>query len=128
MPRAQLTAKHPRKAMYRARAHSNPFNDPIYDVPPHPDDMDWWGGARKGGARGWQAYGGLCQPLHSRAAACLAGAKLQPQPLPPPPRSEHFPERVQSGRGASTSGGSDPGGALVRFADIGCGFGGLLIK
>jgi hypothetical protein len=38
---AQVTAKHPRKSMYRARAHSNPFNDPIYDVPPHPDDMDW---------------------------------------------------------------------------------------
>lgn len=87
----RLTAKHPRKAMYRARAHSNPFNDPIYDVPPHPDDMDW---------------------------------------------SEHFPERVRKGAEASTSGGAgDEGGPaagssdqLVRFADIGCGFGGLLIN
>ena len=37
----QTTAKHPRKAMYRARAHSNPFNDPIYDVPACPSEMDW---------------------------------------------------------------------------------------
>ncbi|KAI8463324.1 MAG: putative methyltransferase-domain-containing protein [Monoraphidium minutum] len=81
----QATAKHPRKSMYRARAHSNPFNDPIYDVPPHPDDMDW---------------------------------------------SEHFPERVKKGAEASTSGSGGGGGGdqVVRFADIGCGFGGLLIK
>jgi hypothetical protein len=38
--------------MYRARAHSNPFNDPIYDVPAHPDDMDWWGGVGWGGGGG----------------------------------------------------------------------------
>lgn len=48
---AQATAKHPRKAMYRARAHSNPFNDPIYDVPPHPDDMDWCAAAAAAAAR-----------------------------------------------------------------------------
>ncbi|GBF95069.1 tRNA (guanine-N(7)-)-methyltransferase [Raphidocelis subcapitata] len=77
----RATAKHPRKSMYRARAHSNPFNDPIYDVPPHPDDMDW---------------------------------------------AKHFPERVQRGGEASTSGADSA--PLVRFADIGCGFGGLLIK
>jgi hypothetical protein len=57
-------------------------------------------------------------------------------PPRPPPRSEHFPERVRKGAEASTSGGAgDEGGPaagssdqLVRFADIGCGFGGLLIK
>jgi hypothetical protein len=45
----------------------------------------------------------------------------------PPQRSEHFPERVKKGAEASTSGGGS-GDQLVRFADIGCGFGGLLIK
>jgi hypothetical protein len=38
----QATAKHPRKAMYRARAHSNPFNDnTTFDVPVHPEQVDW---------------------------------------------------------------------------------------
>jgi hypothetical protein len=32
----------PRKAFYRARAHSNPFNDGIHlDIPPNPDAYDW---------------------------------------------------------------------------------------
>jgi hypothetical protein len=33
--------KHPRKRFYRARAHSNPLNDAIFDVPAHPDDYEW---------------------------------------------------------------------------------------
>lgn len=32
----------PRKALYRARAHSNPLNDTYFDAPAHPDDLDWW--------------------------------------------------------------------------------------
>jgi hypothetical protein len=32
----------PRKAFYRARAHSNPFNDGVHlDIPPNPDAYDW---------------------------------------------------------------------------------------
>ncbi len=34
-------AKHPRKSFYRARAHSNPFNDNAFDAPVRPDDVDW---------------------------------------------------------------------------------------
>jgi hypothetical protein len=38
----QGTVNRPRKAFYRARAHSNPFNDSTQlDVPPHPDAYDW---------------------------------------------------------------------------------------
>ena len=33
--------KHPRKRLYRARAHSNPLNDAKFDVPAHPDQYDW---------------------------------------------------------------------------------------
>ena len=38
---AQEMKKHPRKRMYRARAHSNPLNDASFDVPAHPDEYDW---------------------------------------------------------------------------------------
>ena len=32
----------PRKTFYRARAHSNPFNDGMHlEIPPHPDAYDW---------------------------------------------------------------------------------------
>ena len=38
---AQEMKQHPRKRMYRARAHSNPLNDANFDVPAHPDAYDW---------------------------------------------------------------------------------------
>ncbi|EIE27311.1 guanine-7-methyltransferase, partial [Coccomyxa subellipsoidea C-169] len=66
--------KHPRKRLYRARAHSNPLNDANFDVPAHPDQYDW-----------------------------------QPE------------------ENAVTASSSDESPA-VRFADVGCGFGGLLVK
>lgn len=34
-------AKLPRKKMYRARAHSNPLSDQIFEVPENPDRVDW---------------------------------------------------------------------------------------
>ncbi|WIA18882.1 hypothetical protein OEZ85_003555 [Tetradesmus obliquus] len=82
-PQSKATAKHPRKAMYRARAHSNPFNDnTTFDVPVHPEQVDW---------------------------------------------SEHYPERCSKPGEASTS-GQQQHDSLVRFADVGCGFGGLIVK
>ncbi len=39
--------KHPRKRLYRARAHSNPLNDANFDVPAHPAQYDWHGPALK---------------------------------------------------------------------------------
>jgi len=83
-------SKLPRKKMYRARAHSNPLSDQIFDIPEDPNAVDW--------------------------------ASLYPS---------FFPQADQAAPAAaseqpSTSGqGEQP---LVRFADIGCGFGGLLIR
>ena len=128
--------------MYRARAHSNPFNDPIYDVPAHPDDFDWCALARTQlvGVRGCKSVCCKCV-LVSAMERCdahdshpsTAGRRNKKQRNGKPRRSEHFPERVAArGGAASTSGnGEDASGAgapLVRFADIGCGFGGLLIR
>eukprot|EP00798_Chlamydomonas_sp_ICE-L_P007848 gene7848-1054_t len=70
--------KHPRRRMYRARAHSNPLSDSIrLEIPKGPSEMDW---------------------------------------------SKHFPKHFE---GVAPDATEKP---LVRFADIGCGFGGLLIK
>lgn len=80
-------AKHPRKRMYRARAHSNPLNDTTFEVPLTPDQVPW---------------------------------------------AAHFPSFFPRPAEASTSGASPSGAAaeqpLVRFADVGCGFGGLLVR
>jgi hypothetical protein len=45
-------------------------------------------------------------------------------------RSKHYPERCSKPGEASTSGQEQQQqhDQLVRFADIGCGFGGLLVK
>lgn len=58
--------------MYRARAHSNPLNESLFEVPASPDKVDW---------------------------------------------SSHFPDEVQGGQPLE-----------VKFADVGCGFGGLLFR
>lgn len=71
--------------MYRARAHSNPLNDSLFDVPTRPEDVDW--------SQHYPAY--FPDPSANPAASFPAAAG-------PPP--------------------------AVRFADIGCGFGGLLVK
>lgn len=42
-------------------------------------------------------------------------------------RSPHYPERCSKPGEASTS-GREQYDQLVRFADVGCGFGGLLVK
>ena len=34
--------KHPRKALYRARAHANPLSDSQWPVPARPSDYDWY--------------------------------------------------------------------------------------
>lgn len=33
--------KHPRKALYRARAHANPLSDSQWPVPACPSEYDW---------------------------------------------------------------------------------------
>ncbi|BDA48036.1 tRNA (guanine-N(7)-)-methyltransferase [Coccomyxa sp. Obi] len=85
---AEQGVKHPRKRLYRARAHSNPLNDANFDVPAHPAQYDW--------------------STHY---------------------PDHFPNGAaeQSSQSAVTAASSyEPPG--VKFADVGCGFGGLLVK
>ncbi|KAL0025379.1 hypothetical protein WJX79_002218 [Trebouxia sp. C0005] len=69
--------KHPRKALYRARAHANPLSDSQWPVPARPSDYNW---------------------------------------------SDHFQEFFQAAKGTATALND------LRFADVGCGFGGLLVR
>lgn len=39
--KAKPTAELPKKKFYRQRAHANPFSDHDLTYPPHPDLMDW---------------------------------------------------------------------------------------
>ena len=39
--KSQALATLPRKKMYRARAHSNPLSDQIFDVPLNPESVNW---------------------------------------------------------------------------------------
>lgn len=41
--KAKPTAELPKKKFYRQRAHANPFSDHDLTYPPHPDLMDWGG-------------------------------------------------------------------------------------
>jgi hypothetical protein len=60
----------PRKAFYRARAHSNPFNDTnTLEVPPHPDAYDWYG---------WQHIGVDGGSVH-RHMCCFAAESHRQQ-------------------------------------------------
>ncbi|MEW5309847.1 MAG: hypothetical protein WDW38_001698 [Sanguina aurantia] len=68
--------------MFRARAHANPLNETLFDVPIHPRDVNW---------------------------------------------AEHFPEVLGSKKADTASSSSEPA-PVVQFADVGCGFGGLLVQ
>ncbi|CAL5228892.1 g12108 [Coccomyxa viridis] len=96
-PHDKEMRQHPRKRMYRARAHSNPLNDSNFDVPAHPDDYDW--------SRHYPAF-------FSRDAPEGTGSQQQE---PEDPSETGTPSAQQQQ-------------AAVRFADVGCGFGGLLVK
>lgn len=96
----------PQKKFYRARAHSNPLSDAQFSVPISPAEVDWssyfpaFFTPASGAAPAGKGQGGDADPE--------AGA-----PEPPPRQRD----------GAATSGGPP----LVQFADVGCGFGGLMV-
>ncbi|PNW80366.1 hypothetical protein CHLRE_07g314550v5 [Chlamydomonas reinhardtii] len=90
---------HPRKRFYRARAHSNPLNDASFDVPTRPEDYDWS-----------EHYPELMAEWRERQAAAGAAAA------------------AAGGAGAEGAASGAEEAPAVRFVDIGCGFGGLLIK
>ncbi|KAK9830162.1 hypothetical protein WJX72_010063 [[Myrmecia] bisecta] len=99
---------HPRKRLYRSRAHSNPLNDSHFPVPAHPQDFDW--------ATYYPAFFGGASASHDEAApSTSAGAAT-----------------ASTSAAAPADAAAPPAGSaeqpLVRFADVGCGFGGLLIR
>ncbi|KAL2266242.1 hypothetical protein VTJ83DRAFT_5594 [Remersonia thermophila] len=93
----------PRKKFYRQRAHANPFSDHQLIYPPHPDQMDWsslfpdYVVADEEPQQPRRQ-----QPDSSAAAPASSGAELAPLQ----------PKRLSK---------------EVEIADIGCGFGGLLV-
>ncbi|CAI5483091.1 unnamed protein product [Closterium sp. Yama58-4] len=121
----------PQKRFYRARAHSNPLSDNLFPVPVCPAEVDWSAhfpaffpptaaaahppadGAAAAvsraanGAAGGAAAGGT-EEGEAPASAARDGAAQQ-----------HAMTAVPS---------SSTGQPMVRFADVGCGFGGLLVK
>lgn len=151
--------KHPRKALYRARAHANPLSDSQWPVPARPSDYDWSDHFQEF----FRAAKGTATPLtdhrttdanapsaedtqpHSRSAAPAildpplhSTDPLSSENLTPPAQGSgttHDPAtsaqedpqtlRQQQNDQAETSGQAD---LQVRFADVGCGFGGLLVR
>ncbi|KAL2197794.1 putative methyltransferase-domain-containing protein [Corynascus similis CBS 632.67] len=87
----------PRKKFYRQRAHANPFSDHQLIYPPHPDQMDW-------------------SSLYPDYVVD------EPHNQQPPPASEVPPDNNELAplRPKRIS-------KEVEVADIGCGFGGLLV-
>ncbi|CAK0784917.1 hypothetical protein CVIRNUC_008122 [Coccomyxa viridis] len=90
--------QHPRKRLYRARAHSNPLNDASFDVPAHPDEYDW--------SRHYPAF-------YARQGTDGASEHIS---VPVEAQPSNVPASVQTQQ------------PEVKFVDVGCGFGGLLVK
>lgn len=149
--------KHPRKALYRARAHANPLSDSQWPVPAHPSEYDWSDHFQEF----FHAARGTTTPLDSASPAVAtpatdsthpqtaAPAILEPEPpstaaitknVVTPPGQEGASQQPEAGAAADddpqslrqqqheqaeTSGQAD---LQIRFADVGCGFGGLLVR
>ncbi|KAK4147496.1 putative methyltransferase-domain-containing protein [Dichotomopilus funicola] len=101
----------PRKKFYRQRAHANPFSDHQLIYPPHPDQMDW----------------------SSLYPHYIVENKPQNQKDQPPP-SQPSSQTVSGESPVYSDNDSTPEPPALRriskdveVADIGCGFGGLLI-
>lgn len=150
--------KHPRKALYRARAHANPLSDSQWPVPARPSDYDWsdhfqeFIQAAKGTATAVNDRRSIdaCEPADAAqpSSSTAAAAVLEPaapansavksaDPTPPAQDADSLqalatsveddPQtlRQQQHEQGADSGQSD---LQVRFADVGCGFGGLLVR
>ncbi|KAJ2843377.1 tRNA (guanine-N(7)-)-methyltransferase (tRNA(m7G46)-methyltransferase) [Coemansia brasiliensis] len=94
--------KLPQKRYFRQRAHVNVFNDMIFEYPERPSQQDW--------SKYYPAY--FRPPTSSKETK---------RPLSPSSDSEQQPKR------GPASPGSDQQPTRVEFADIGCGYGGLLV-
>ncbi|KAL2165779.1 hypothetical protein VTG60DRAFT_3839 [Thermothelomyces hinnuleus] len=87
----------PRKKFYRQRAHANPFSDHRLIYPPHPDQMDW--------------------------------SSLYPDYVVDEPQDQQSPAAPETPSDDNDSAPLKPKRISkdVEVADIGCGFGGLLV-
>eukprot|EP00898_Chlorokybus_atmophyticus_P007061 jgi/Chlat1/7356/Chrsp59S06977 len=93
----------PKKRLYRARAHSNPLSDAQFSVPLTPAACDW--------SKHYPAF----IPKRAKVESDDGGNDGDISQATP--------------CGSDRDGdGADIGGPLVRFADVGCGFGGLLVR
>ncbi|BBN02144.1 tRNA (guanine-N7-)-methyltransferase [Marchantia polymorpha subsp. ruderalis] len=96
----------PRKRFYRARAHSNPLSDSYFPVPNNPSDCDW--------KEHFPAF------FKDNASEVESGK----------PANDEAKSEVRSSESGAVvpSFPAEKSVPKVRFADIGCGFGGLLVK
>lgn len=107
-PSLHSKSGHPRKRFYRARAHSNPLSDAHFPVPISPAHIDWS-----------EHFPAFFAPAQEE----IPGERNDDANVADEPKLA-----VDSG----SVRGSSPKELLpdpnVRFADIGCGFGGLMVK
>ncbi|KAJ2891306.1 tRNA (guanine-N(7)-)-methyltransferase (tRNA(m7G46)-methyltransferase) [Coemansia aciculifera] len=113
-PRQQSQGpKLPQKRYFRQRAHVNIFNDVPLDYPVNPDEEDW--------SKLYPTY------FRPHNAAC----DTTKRPLSPSASNEAGADETLAKRGpaasSSSSTANDKVPAQVEFADIGCGYGGLLV-
>lgn len=97
--KAKPTAELPKKKFYRQRAHANPFSDHDLTYPAHPDLMDW--------AEYFPAY-----------------------VVPTTQADDDQQQEEGEGEGEGKAGSKKEKKTLskrVTVADVGCGFGGLLV-
>eukprot|EP00249_Psilotum_nudum_P017344 c26273_g1_i1 orf=526-1449(-) len=111
----------PRKRFYRARAHSNPLSDSHFPVPVSPDHVDWaehfpvfFKSRGKEMAR--------C-PESSSGDQVPGGCSVEDAGM-----VDRLAEGIPDGSGVTQSDRIEEEDRQVRFADVGCGFGGLLVK
>lgn len=115
----------PQKRFYRARAHSNPFSDSQFPIPICPDAFDWaeyFPDFCKNEVENKNNHGSLVvsDGQGNETAGSSEGIAIETT-------------RENQADGATASGieqtnVDEKEEPLVRFADVGCGFGGLLVK
>lgn len=99
----------PRKRLYRQRAHANPFSDHQLEYPANPAEMDWAAHFPAYVAEGEREKGS--QTGTTEATEAMDTEAVDTEAVQPRPRLVH---RLRLDR-------------EVEVADIGCGFGGLLV-
>ena len=101
----QGVVKHPKKRFFRARAHSNPLNDQHFPLPACPEEMDW------------------CFSILSFSSAYAFASSQSIILSSTLCRQSHYPSFFGNSRGFTSDSQSQ-----VEIADVGCGFGGLLVR